>query len=97
MVRYPGLDRKEESARLAISSANRRQGFTQVQGPRSMKPLLPSLIVLRLEVITVVTKARVALGQSCGDEIGCLGVSPPGLYILGQVSRSPSRVTKVIA
>src|SRR3954470_12741872 len=97
MVRYPGLDRKEESASLAISSANRRQGFTQVQGPRSVKPLLPALIVLRLEVITLVTKARVALGQSCGDEIGCLGISSPGLFILSQVSKSPPQITKEVA
>src|ERR1043165_4552705 len=41
-----GLDHREESAKLAISSANRRQGFTQVQGPLSAKPLLPAMIIL---------------------------------------------------
>ena len=45
---------------------------------------------LQYEAIIEVTKARVALGQDFSSGFDDPDVSPPGLYILGQVARSPS-------
>src|SRR3954466_13441597 len=92
MVRNPGYDRRIRSARLVISSANKRHGFTQVQGPRSVKPLLPARCIM-VGVITVEAPARFNKPGMLRWILDALDVPSPSLYILGWVSRSPSRFT----
>ena len=65
-----------------ISSANRRQGYTQVQGPRSVNPYF-LLDVLYAGGDYSGGSGEIAQARGLRDVLDALDVPSPSLYILG--------------
>ena len=76
--------------KLVISSANRRLGLPRFRAIDRLNPYFLLSLYYDGGMITEEVKVRIALDQGRGGGFDVLDVSPLGLYIIGQVSKSPS-------